>query len=397
MFARASAVRGRHIGSRVDESAVSRKLLQLQRQRQWQQRHREWELQDLQRRPDPNLLPFTVVGPSSTSSTGLASRGKQHQHSALYQTRAVLEPHPQRRERQQRTSSKNLSSSGSNRNTDQEQSFLPKESLLRHNLGLDRQDQAQPNARKGSNSYLRQATQSAFSIAVDVDEVLGRFLHSLNQYVHSSHGHSYELEDYFEYNFAKVWDCSGDESNDIVHSFFKSEFFTQGILPIPEALSSLQRLKNQHTLQVVTSRQHVIQRPTLEWLDTHFPEAFEEVHFGNHFALEGKSRKKSEICAEIGADVLIDDNPHYAVECARAGIHVLLFDWHGSYPWSKLDPVLAHHQLVELEGEPEVSARAKRAVLQNIQVVHSWQEVEAALSALACVRSSAASPSSFEI
>ena len=44
-----------------------------------------------------------------------------------------------------------------------------------------------------------------------------------------------------------------------------------------------------------------------------------QVHFGNHFALEGKSRKKSEICAAIGAQVLIDDNPTYAKECAEVG------------------------------------------------------------------------------
>ena len=36
------------------------------------------------------------------------------------------------------------------------------------------------------------------------------------------------------------------------------------------------------------------------------------MHFGNHFALEGASRKKSEICAAVGAEVLIDDNPSYA-------------------------------------------------------------------------------------
>lgn len=38
---------------------------------------------------------------------------------------------------------------------------------------------------------------------------------------------------------------------------------------------------------------------------------------------------------EIGATVLIDDNPRYAVECASAGIDVLLYDWNMSYPWSK--------------------------------------------------------------
>ena len=38
---------------------------------------------------------------------------------------------------------------------------------------------------------------------------------------------------------------------------------------------------------------------------------------------------------EIGATVLIDDNPRYAVECAAAGIDVLLYDWNLGYPWSK--------------------------------------------------------------
>lgn len=49
-------------------------------------------------------------------------------------------------------------------------------------------------------------------------------------------------------------------------------------------------------LVVVTSRQHVIQDLTLEWLDRHYAGLFEEVYFGNHFALQGASRKKSDIC-----------------------------------------------------------------------------------------------------
>ena len=40
-------------------------------------------------------------------------------------------------------------------------------------------------------------------------------------------------------------------------------------------------------------------------------------------------------CRAIGAEVLIDDNPGYAQECAEAGIHVLLYDWQHGYPWSK--------------------------------------------------------------
>lgn len=38
---------------------------------------------------------------------------------------------------------------------------------------------------------------------------------------------------------------------------------------------------------------------------------------------------------DIGATVLVDDNPRYATECAAAGIDVLLYDWNHGYPWSK--------------------------------------------------------------
>ena len=62
------------------------------------------------------------------------------------------------------------------------------------------------------------------------------------------------------------------------------------------ALHSLQRLKANSDLVVVASRQHVIQQPTLQWLELHYPGIFQEVHFGNHWALEGKSKPKSEIC-----------------------------------------------------------------------------------------------------
>ena len=40
-------------------------------------------------------------------------------------------------------------------------------------------------------------------------------------------------------------------------------------------------------------------------------------------------------CSEIGASVLIDDNPIYARDCAQAGMQVLLYDWDLSYPWAK--------------------------------------------------------------
>ncbi|XP_018481541.1 uncharacterized protein LOC108852534 [Raphanus sativus] len=87
----------------------------------------------------------------------------------------------------------------------------------------------------------------------------------------------------------------------------------------------------------------------------HFPGLFKQIHFGNHFALHGDSKPKSEICRSFGAEVLIDDNPRYAEECANIGMKVLLFDYENSYPWSKTESVDRH---------PLVTR------------VHNWEEVE---------------------
>lgn len=57
----------------------------------------------------------------------------------------------------------------------------------------------------------------------------------------------------------------------------------------------------------------------------------------------------------LGAKVLIDDNPRYALECAEVGIRVLLFDYENSYPWCKIESVNQHPLVTK---------------------VHSWEEVE---------------------
>jgi hypothetical protein len=135
----------------------------------------------------------------------------------------------------------------------------------------------------------------------------------------------------------QVWGCSQDQSNHIVHKFFESDHFNDGIPIIPgarrasgrrappaplctpplrpcqppprsrsrrrrrhphrpsltcrpaparppppspppaEAYETLQRLRGWCDLVVVTSRQHVIQDATLEWIDRHFPGTFQEV------------------------------------------------------------------------------------------------------------------------
>ena len=93
------------------------------------------------------------------------------------------------------------------------------------------------------------------------------------------------------------------------------------------------------------------------------------MHFGNHFALAGPSKPKSQLCQELGAQLLIDDNPVYALECAQRGIEVLLFDWELGYPWSKTAGGGPQHELITRVSswahvEAVLAERAARAALQ---------------------------------
>ena len=196
--------------------------------------------------------------------------------------------------------------------------------------------------------------QQKLVVAVDVDEVLGNFVSALNKFIADRYSSNYTVSEYHVYEFFKIWNCSRDEANTRVHEFFETPYFKSGIQPIPGAQMALQKLSRFCNLSVVTSRQNVIKDHTLEWLENNFSGLFNEIHFGNHFALDGVSRPKSEICRSLNAKVLIDDNPQYAIECAEAGIRVLLFDYENSYPWSKTEFAYQHPLVQKVENWEEV-------------------------------------------
>ncbi|RDY07327.1 hypothetical protein CR513_08575, partial [Mucuna pruriens] len=191
-------------------------------------------------------------------------------------------------------------------------------------------------------------------VAVDVDEVLGNFVSALNNFIADQYSSNYSVSEYHVYEFCKIWNCSRDEADIRVHEFFKTAHFKSGIHPLPGAQTALQKLSKFCSLSVVTSRQNVIKDHTIEWIAKNFPGLFHEIHFGNHFALDGVSRPKSEICRSLNAKVLIDDNPRYAIECADVGIRVLLFDYENSYPWCKNESVDQHPLVTKVKNWEEV-------------------------------------------
>lgn len=102
----------------------------------------------------------------------------------------------------------------------------------------------------------------------------------------------------------------------------------QSSVPVmKEAQDVLSILAEHFRFVVVTARNTAQKDETLRWLSTLFPDVFEEIHFTYK---DDVKRTKGEICAEIGASWLIDDNPGHCQDALDNGIKTILF---GTYGW----------------------------------------------------------------
>lgn len=129
-----------------------------------------------------------------------------------------------------------------------------------------------------------------------------------------------------------VWKCDAETIIGRVKAFYESTDHA-AMVPFAEACMATKQLSRSHDLMIVTSRPDSTQPHVHAIVKKHFPRTFERIHFTNGYAAakDARIRKKSEVCKEIGAAVLIDDALIHAQEVAAAGIPVLLPD----RPWNR--------------------------------------------------------------
>ncbi|KAF9186762.1 hypothetical protein BGZ51_008672 [Haplosporangium sp. Z 767] len=179
-------------------------------------------------------------------------------------------------------------------------------------------------------------------IAVDLDEVLARTSLAIAEFHNDTYGTSLTMEDFVSYDYTKVWGGTREESITKWRLFFDSPYFLK-VEPVEGSLETLKLLKSRRfSLVIITARQQFVADLTKKFVDRHFPGIFESIYFANHFLTEQEkltfiSKPKSVICRDVHAQLLIDDSLENAIEVAKAGIPVLLFDLHGKYKWNKLE------------------------------------------------------------
>lgn len=172
-------------------------------------------------------------------------------------------------------------------------------------------------------------------IACDVDDILFEFYLLLALFHNERYDTNFRKEDFFSYFVHEVWKCSSREGVRRVWQFYETEEFR--FLPLVEgAADGVRRLAETHELVAVTGRPHGLSAITKEMLDRHFAGCFTAIHHTDAFGIGGGvPRPKVDVCAEVGASVIIEDYFGHAIPCANAGMHVILFD----QPWNR-EPVV---------------------------------------------------------
>lgn len=178
------------------------------------------------------------------------------------------------------------------------------------------------------------------TLAIDIDDVLVPHYGELANYLNGIYKTKLQPFDIIRWRtidtVTKSTGASREEIIDSVNKFLLSpEFY---IDPYPDAITALKKLKPKYRLVIITARAILIQQLTLDWLEKHFPETFDEKVFvgGEDWGSGGKSADKTNALQSLKADILVDDHPRHCAAAANMGIRTIMF---GEYSWNQEEEV----------------------------------------------------------
>ena len=171
-------------------------------------------------------------------------------------------------------------------------------------------------------------------IGIDIDDTLLDFVGTYVAFHNEKYKTNLKKENFKTYSFNHARGGTMKQAVNSVRQFYNTDFFKE-MQPFSGAVETIQKLKENNELFIVTSRPYNMKEGTLEQLSKDFPNIFSEVFFSsNHYTKAKNSGKtKSEICYDLEASLLIDDSLVYAKQCAKEKIRVFLFG--DDNPWNQ--------------------------------------------------------------
>lgn len=163
-------------------------------------------------------------------------------------------------------------------------------------------------------------------IAVDIDGVLSKTMEYFVFHLNSTYGRNFSIHDITQYNFTSL------------EKYFSFSLYDELLRVIDTSLEDfkihehskdiLQGFKEKHSFSVLTSRSDIFGERSKKWIEKHYGEdVFEDV-----YTLEASGFScKSDFCVQHNFDLLLEDQPNYALNTRDKGIGVILL----CRPWNQ--------------------------------------------------------------
>jgi uncharacterized protein len=169
-------------------------------------------------------------------------------------------------------------------------------------------------------------------LGIDFDETVADSIMAIIKLHNDQYGTNYKKEEVTQYHVHEVWGGTQEGWMAKLDEFFSAKN-VEHLDPIAGSIPAIDALKKAgHELYIVTARSDSDIEATELWLKLHFPETFKGIHYGQARSDDPvKKRTKSEMCKELGIELMIDDHMSVAKDCSAAGLKVFLFD----QPWNQ--------------------------------------------------------------
>ena len=167
-------------------------------------------------------------------------------------------------------------------------------------------------------------------IGIDLDECLAEFIFGFLNYYNNKYKTDFEFKDFKHYDLWKTIGGNRESAVKEVYDFYDTSHF-KNLPVIFLSRTSINELKKDNGLFVITSRQNDFIEKTDYWINQNFPNKFSDIIFTGEWNNNGPKTKKSDICDRLEIDMFIEDNLDNALSCAKESRKVLLLD----KPWNQ--------------------------------------------------------------
>lgn len=179
-------------------------------------------------------------------------------------------------------------------------------------------------------------------LSIDIDDVLAPSAQAFVKFSNKMWGTNLTIDDYDEH-WSKVWQIDDEaEINKRIEQIDAADFYGKEC-PHPQdrqSLEALNRLKYKFRIITLSSRRVIFKDGTIEWLNYHYPNIFDDYVFAGIWddisKLDEFSKRinatKGDVLKSLGVVWHIDDQPKHCYGASGAGVKSILF---GDYAWNR--------------------------------------------------------------